>query len=40
LEGLKLFTIQNMGLSEEDALKLAEEGLSTMPAWSGRKIKT
>ncbi|MCJ7679142.1 MAG: AraC family transcriptional regulator [Candidatus Aminicenantes bacterium] len=40
LEGLKLFTIQAMGLSEEEALKLAEEGLSKMPAWSGRKIKT
>ncbi len=33
LENMKNFAIRNMGISETEALKMAEEGMSKLPAW-------
>ncbi len=32
-ENMKNFAIRNMGISETEALKMAEEGMSKLPAW-------
>ncbi len=36
LENLKNFTLKNLGVSESEALRIAQEGLAGMPAWKGR----
>ncbi len=33
LENMKLFVIKNMGVSETEALKMAQEGMAKLPAW-------
>ncbi len=33
LENLKGFAIRTMGVPEEEALQIAQEGLSRLPAW-------
>ncbi len=33
LENMKNFAVRNMGISETEALKMAEEGMSKLPAW-------
>jgi len=33
LENLQAFAIRNMGVSETEALKMAQEGMSKLPAW-------
>lgn len=37
LENLKNFAIKNMGISEAEALKMAQQGLSRQPAWQKGK---
>lgn len=38
--GMQQFAIMNMGVSEEEALKIAKETMAKMPAWAGRKELT
>ena len=38
LANLQAFAIRNMGVSETEALKMAQEGMSKLPAW-GEKCK-
>lgn len=33
LQNMKAFAIKTMGISETEALKMAQEGMSKLPAW-------
>jgi hypothetical protein len=35
--GMQQFAIMNMGVSEEEALKIAKETMAKMPAWAERQ---
>ena len=37
LEGMKNFMMKNMGVTEEQALKTAKEGMAKLPAWQERR---
>ena len=36
-EGMKRFTMQSVGVSEAEAIKMAKEGMAKMPAWKDIK---
>lgn len=36
-ENMKIFAIKNMGISETEAFKMVEEGISKLPAWKNVK---
>jgi hypothetical protein len=39
LENMKNFALRSMGVSEAEALKMAQEGMSKQPAWQNVKVQ-